>query len=154
MNNQNGRGAAYRSRSLKRAAREEVTLPSGAVFVLRPPNVESFTISGALPVALTARMASLQRSGLDEQEAFARLDPEEQVKMITFARKMIIHICLEPRIVDEPANDDELGFEDLEGDDVKFLIAWANSGGGKSADAEKFRRGPRSTAVAGARRKK
>ena len=151
MTEQNqGRGAAYRKQARESAVGKDVTLPSGAVFVLRAPNLQAFTLSGALPVHLAAKMEAAQRSGQTEQEAFARLDQAEQIKMIEFGRKLIKYICLDPKIVDDPVAPDEIAFEDLAADDLEFLARWANSGGGATAEAETFRRKRRSPAVAGA----
>lgn len=153
--NGTGRGAQYRRKAIERAAAQEVTLPSGAVFLLRRPSLEVWTMSGELPLTITVAMQRAQRLGQNEQEAFAALSQEDQLKAVEFSRKLVCWCCVDPKVVqsDDPA-DDEICLHDLEKEDLAFLAQWANSGGGVSAEAEKFRGGPGQAAVAGAGRKK
>lgn len=139
--NGNGRGAQYRKQAMERAAAQEVTLPSGAVFLLRRPSLEVWTISGELPLSVTVAMQRAQRLGQSEQEAFASLSEEDQMKALEFSRKLVCWICVDPKVVQEDPADDEICLHDLEKEDMTFLAQWANSGGGVSAEAEKFRGG-------------
>lgn len=152
MNKQTtGRGAAYRQSTIERAVTEEVKLPSGAVFLLRRPELEVFTMAGTLPLTISARMKRAQESGQSVDAAFASLSVEDQIKTVQFGNRLIRHICVDPKIVDEPTNDDEIGIEDLSRDDLRFLTEWASTIGG-AADANQFR--PGSNSVAGNNRPK
>lgn len=149
-----GRGASYRKAARARVETFDVELPSGAVFLLRKPDLELFTLSGVLPVTVTAKMHAAQRAGQTADQAFADLAIDEQIKAVEFGRKMLEFICVDPRIVADPVADDEIGFEDLDPADLRFLTEWANTGGGDTAEAESFRNGGRQASVAGAHRKK
>lgn len=154
MNNQNGRAAAYRKTAAGRVVTKEVELPSGAVFLLRIPNLEAFTVAGVLPVTLTAKMTAAQRSGQSAEDAFKDLPVEEQEKAFAFARKLLMHICIDPRLVDGDPQDGELALDELDKEDLRFLSEWANSGGGAAGSVAPFRGGPGQNAVGRAGRKK
>jgi hypothetical protein len=147
MTKKKGRGAGYRERSKSRVKTYEVTLPSQEVFVLRDPDLEKFAVSGVLPTVIAEKVEAAKSNNASDEEAFNQLSPAEKQKSFTFAKKLLQHICVDPKIVDDPKEDDELAIEDLDAEDMKFLLDWAKAGGGKAGELGNFQSG--SNPVAG-----
>lgn len=139
--------AAYKEKARARIKTQEVELPSGAIFLLRKPDLEKFAISGALPSSIAGKMEQAAKQGKSSEDAFLDLSPAEKEKSFQFGRTLIFYICVEPRVVENPQSDDELTIEDLDSEDLKFLLEWARSGGGEAASLDNFR--PESNSMAG-----
>jgi len=126
----------YRRLAAKQIVNEktfEVESPSGMVWTLRSPNIEKFLVSGVLPLALVKKMEQAKESGKNDEEAYKELSSDEQIKAIEFSAKIIRSICVNPKIVDSPQNDDELSLDELMPEDFTFLLNWANTSGGSAA---------------------
>jgi hypothetical protein len=143
-------GTNYRERKQKLDQTQEVELPSGAVFLLRPVDLEVFAVSGALPLSIAEKMNTAQSGGLTETEAFRGLSEDEKQKSFNFARKLLQYNSVSPRIVDEPRAEDELSVEDLLPEDLRFLLDWSKED--KTGQVGNFRSG--SDALASASRPK
>ena len=143
------RADAYRKQTAERFTAEEVELPSGAVFLLRRPQLSVWVMSGELPMTVSAAMQKQYRTEEEAAQAFMALSVADQEKAAGFLRKLVVWTCLEPRISETPDGDSIL-FSELEQQDLAFLIEWAKSAGGATADAANFRAQRRQSALAGA----
>ena len=86
-------------------------------------------------------------SAKNGEEAFTELSLAEKDKFFKFAKRLLYHICVKPCIVDEPKGEDEISLEDLEADDLRFLMEWAKGGHRGESALGDFRQQP--TIVAG-----
>lgn len=108
----------------------DFTAPSGMVFKLRRPDMSIFAISGRLPLDLAEKMASIaEKNDIDPGQAFTRLDVKDQIRGIQFSAGLVKHVCVCPRVVDDPQSDDEISPEELLRKDFDAILAWANGGG-------------------------
>lgn len=135
--------AAFRKKlAAKKYQTYLVTLPeSGIEFELRNPNFEVFAVGGQLPTGIAEKMESLQKKGLDEQEAFQQLSATEQSKAIEFGKTLVSYICVSPKVAETAEDDETITFAELLEfkEDFEFLVNWAKSGGGEAEKAENFR---------------
>lgn len=141
-----GRGAAYRRNAEAAQTTQDVELPSGAIFTLRVPNLEAFVLAGVLPFDLAQKLTRAELAGESLGAAFMSLPTDEQIAQIEFSRKMIEHVCVDPRVVAEPKTDDEIALTDLLKEDMKFIAQWAMSGGSTAGDSFCPRQEPASVA--------
>lgn len=101
-----------------------VQLPSGNVAVLRPVSFEELIRAGKIPNPL---MDTLRRMmGLD---AFDQADKPRDVlqdtnEMIDLMEIICVSAFLNPRIVDDPVEDDEISFFDVSATDREFVLEW------------------------------
>lgn len=128
----------YRRIKAERAANQEtftVEMPSGMTWVLRKLDVAQFVISGTMPMALATKLAeaSAEANG-DGVKAFSTLSPNEQIKTIDFSQKAVRYCAVNPRIVENPTQTDEIGFDEVELDDFNAILAWATQGGAEVND--------------------
>jgi hypothetical protein len=151
MTETTGRAAAYRKIREQRQNAEptfEVTLPSGAVFVLRRPDPSIFAVTGALPLTLPEKMEKARLKGKTDAEAFQTLSVKEQTAGIEVTSKLVRLACVSPRIVDYPdPNADEIAPDDLLLEDYNFIAMWIQTGGGESDSLDSFRDERQSDAV-------
>lgn len=121
-----------------RRLREEgasVQLPSGNVAQLRPVSLEELVVSGKIPNPLLARVRSLIGLGLREDEN--EIDMAERTKEMIDIMKIVCQSAfLNPRIVDDPENDNEISFFDLSAMDRDFVMDWVQ---GPQRTLEPFR---------------
>lgn len=128
----------------------EVELPSGWVFTLRKPDLAVFVASGALPQAVGEKMNRSKSQGASDEDAFNALSPKEKETGFKFGKKLLKQICVHPRIVDDPQDDDEIAMEELSEADLLFLFRW----GGGGEDLDSFRGERQQPASSGADGKK
>lgn len=135
-----GRGSSYRNRKAAQPIETiEVELPSGEKFLLRKKvDLEMFVVSGVLPLSIADKMESAQKKGSSVEAAFEQLSSGEKIKSIEFSTKLVRHICISPKIVDNPQTDDEIAPEELLPEDFTFLLNWAQSGGGEAGKLDGF----------------
>lgn len=116
----------------------DVPCPSGMVFKCRRPNLAQFVTSGALPMSLAGKLKDIDGSG--EADSFNSLDWQDQVKTIEFSNKIVRHICVSPKLVENPQpGKDEIGYDELELIDYTALVQWAMPGGGGVENLDSFR---------------
>lgn len=151
MSKQKFSAARYRELAQKNRLDEEtfeIETPSGMVWTVRRPHLETFILSSQLPLSLAEKMAKAKAGGVSEDQAFQQLDIKEQIKAIEFSTKLVRHICVDPRIVDEPQSDSEISPAEILPEDFAFLVEWAGLGGGNSGDGlDSFRAGGRKAVV-------
>ncbi len=117
----------------------EVTLPSGFVWKLKEPPVQQFITAGKLPGSLVEKMVQINATyqGQDAatiSAAVARVaEPSEVVAMMTFARDLLMHCAVDPRIVIDGTGEDEIDPAEIDPEDFQFLMTWV-WGGGKSGE--------------------
>lgn len=119
--------------------------PSGMLFKLRAPDMQTFVSSGVLPLALADKLAKGEASG-SMAETIEDLSPKEQAQLVRFSAKLVRYVCVVPRISDDPAGEDEIGPEDLLREDFDAIVTWAAAGGGEAEGLSNFpgqrQRGP------------
>lgn len=128
--------------SASRTAEEvfEVTVPSGFVWKLREPPIQAFVLAGRLPATLTAKMANLHERYAGDvdgatQACLEELDAGELLTNLIFARDLLLHSAVEPKIMINPGPDDDaIAPEDILPKDLEFLLGWV-MGGGKSGES-------------------
>lgn len=97
-----------------RKAREEgelFPLPSGAVVRIRPVSIERLIAGGHFPDALTAEAQKVlfeQQEREEEPDLAALFRDSEAIYNVVCKAALV-----EPRIVDDPQADDEIGIDDL-----------------------------------------
>jgi hypothetical protein len=145
---------AYLSQKAKVTETFEVTLPSGVEFTLRRPNLQAFFSSGILPASLlTKLMKAYQTQSAAGANALNELSVEESVGMLIFQGEVLKQSCVNPRLVAEPKEDDEIGFSDLADDDILAILEWAmgaHSGGVEGENASRFHSKPKQRSKASA----
>lgn len=112
-----------------RRLREEgqhVTLPSGNVARLRPVSFEELLRAGRIPNPLLSTLRRMM--GLDRIEQNAPRDlAKETEDMILLMEIVCKSAMLEPRIVDDPTEDDEIAFFDLTSADRDYVMDWVQN---------------------------
>ena len=117
----------------------DVETPSGMVWQCRRPDILAFVEAGALPQSLALKMA--KAAGRDPEQAavvYKELTPEDQVKLLAFQASLVRFIAVDPRIVETPASDDEIGFDEVTQADFVALFTWASEGGAEAAGLGAF----------------
>lgn len=95
-------------------------LPSGFVARIRGVQPDVLLRTGTIPDALTSVIAAIMEGTSDAQEAFKSLDDLRNYADLVNA--ICASVMLEPRIVENPQADDEIGIDDLEWPDRVFLM--------------------------------
>lgn len=110
-----------------------VRLPSGNVATLRPVAVDVLLLSGKLPDLLSPIVAKTLWA---ETEPATLADQAELSKGFAELVNIVTRASmLNPRIVDEPSADDEIGLEDIDFSDKLAIFQLATGG---SAVLQKF----------------
>lgn len=121
-------------------ARHRVTLPlpySGDVVTVRAIGPDAILRLGRLPDALTPVIAELMEGKEDQLKAVLKPqtleDAQRQLELIDVVCRCAM---VEPRIVDDPQKDDEIGIDDLDWRDKQFLLSVLMA---STSDLERFR---------------
>lgn len=134
---------SYLKKKLEVTETFNVTLPSGAEFTLRRPNLKAYLSSGQLPTSLLKKMMQLsKRSKAYATEAMQEMTEEETVSMLVYQGSVLREVCVSPRIVDNPQADDEISFTELADEDIEFITKWAfnaETGGVEGENVAQFR---------------
>lgn len=116
-------GAAWRK---PREVGETVRLPSGNVATLRPVALDQLMLSGKIPDLLTPIAA---KSLWTETDTGAIADQVETAKGFAELVNLIVPLAmLAPRVVAEPAGDDEIAPDDIEFSDKIAIFQLATGG--------------------------
>ncbi len=133
----------YRRIKAERAAQEELfdfVSPSGMEWKLRRPNIAQFVQSGVMPMDLAAKLAKAQAGGATE--LVKGMEWQEQVKLIDFSNRLVRYCAVDPRIVENPTQPNEIGYDEVELDDYTAILVWATpSGGDEAAGLDTFPKG-------------
>lgn len=132
--------ARIKKEKLKGVETEKITSPTGMEWEVRRPELSLFMVTGMLPTQMAAKLekAAEQANG-NQTAAFYNLDWKTQAKSLEFSGKLLKHICVNPRIVENATEGDEISQDDIEWEDVAFLLEWANSKGGEADKLGNFR---------------
>jgi hypothetical protein len=111
-----------------------IRLSSSLVVRLRPVHYSVVFKSGKLPDALTPLIAELMEGKPEAAERAFSADMWEQSEEMV--RVVCESACMEPRIVNDPTEDDEIGWEHLDEPDRREIFACLGIGLGT---LQKFR---------------
>lgn len=132
----------YKRIKATRAAKQEtfdVEMPSGLTWTLRKPDIQQFVINGTMPMSMASKLSkAAQDADGDNLKAFSTLSIEDQIKTIGFSQKVVRFCAVDPRIVETPTADNEIGYDDVEIDDFNAILAWALPGGGEAESLDSF----------------
>lgn len=130
--------AEYRRRTIgAEGSTQLVTLPSGYVWELRPPNILAYIATGRYPQSLVNKArAAWKKTGIlpatDEagEELVKEASDEEMAQLLIFMRTLVQDACIKPRIVVGGMGEDELDPIEVDPVDFKFIFSWCMSHGG------------------------
>lgn len=116
-----------------------VTLPSGFVWELRPPNILAYIATGRYPQSLVTKareawakngvMSDEQKQKLGE-ETLKEMGDDEMSQLLIFMRTLVQDACVKPRIVVGGTGEDELDPVEVDPVDFKFIFSWCMNHGG------------------------
>jgi hypothetical protein len=136
----------------------DVPVSSGMVFKCRKPVLETYVISGLMPMSLTEKLSAVVKAaGINpDADLEKKLTDREAKQTLIFARTLVDDICVEPRIVEAAQTDDEVSRHEVLPEDFKDLVQWGmkNLGGAEAERLGNFRGKPVVSSHAGTRRKK
>lgn len=101
----------------------QVKAPSGFLFTLCRPNLQTYLAGGQIPTGLLERIFEPDPSSATKATA------EQQAASVIFMGTLVRQACINPRIVDNPKSKDEIRFEDLDDEDFLFIFNWCKFGG-------------------------
>lgn len=127
---------------------ELIKLPdSGIEFELRRIDLQPYIRSGRLPDSLLRRGAAgwqklLDRTQSGDTESLTERDQKDALETVIFMREVVQESCVNPKLVINATEDDELDPKDLSGEDFAFIFQWAThqEKGGQVEGLGKFRR--------------
>lgn len=153
--------AEYRRRPIgAEGSTQLVTLPSGFVWELRPPNILAYIATGRYPQSLVTKareawskngvMSEKQKQKLGE-ETLKEMSDDEMSQLLIFMRTLVQDACVKPRIVVGGMGDDELDPVEVDPVDFKFIFSWCMKHGGVPGidSLESFRAGRSGRVVGG-----
>lgn len=109
--------------SKKPTATANVTLPSGAVFVLRRPPLDAWTKAGRVPDFFIR--LSLEAGQGDAAAVTDSLSTDEIMSSLKFMREVLLYSVVEPKLkAGATEGDDELDPADIDAEDVEFLTGY------------------------------
>lgn len=124
MNDIKGRAASYRAIHSK-----PVTLPSGAVFILRTVPLQIWWKRKKLPQRFMVAALSAQKETVNleaaGQDYLAQASLEEQQSIADFMFDAVAYSMVSPKLVEGGTGDDELDPGELDPSDYNFIFAYA-----------------------------
>lgn len=133
----------YRSRKAERPVLE-VVAPSGFCFKFHKPSPLKFVLSQGLPSSISAEMATKGKKKSTE-----KVSEDDLIETLLKLRDLVIDLSVEPKLVlGEPASVEELSVDEVDDEDLNFLINWVASGGASGENLATFRDKPKPDAVA------
>lgn len=133
----------YRRIAREKAKSEElfdVACPSGMVFRCRKISKDLLVSLGILPLNLVEAMTNASEQGnLSPEDIFASLPIREKLQSIDAAQKILRYVCVEPRIVDQVKEPNDITQDEMLLEDINTIVAWASNGGDEAARLETFR---------------
>lgn len=113
-----GRAKAYRQKVQESLT--EVTVPSGAVFLVREYNPEGWLMSGDVPQPIVQTYLEVQKRGeLGMAEMLE--EPGTFKKLGDLMRFSVCYCSVDPVVRIDPKNEDELGASDILFGDLQYL---------------------------------
>lgn len=118
-------------------AGEVVELPSGNFARLQRLNLLELIREGQIPDPLAGKLESIisKKQSLEKtaKDVSKNINIEEMEQVLSLVAK---NAFLEPKIVDDPQNDNEISIKNVSVDDQSYVFHYANGG---LADIERFR---------------
>lgn len=134
----------YRSRKAERPVLEVVP-PSGFCFKFHKPSPLKFVLSQGLPNSLSAEMSSAK----GRKKSTEKVSEDDLIDTLMKLRDLVIDLSVEPKLVlGEAQSADELSVDEVDDEDLTYLINWVASGGASGENLATFRDRPKPTAVA------
>lgn len=147
-------GERYRELLAERQTAEptyDVVSPSGATWTMRRISVPTYVATGKLPLSVAVKIAEMTQGGTDADEVLGKLSIKEQFETLRFMQYLLQQAVVDPKIVAEATNDDEI--DAVLPEDFAFLINEI-AGGAEAERLGNFRHGQSgSGSLAGARSK-
>jgi hypothetical protein len=145
--------AAERYREILQKRRDAETYTktnpaTGMEWTLRRVNAQRFVLAGKLPLSIVEKVAKSLDNASPEQ-AFSDLSPDDQSEAIKFMQFLVKEVAVNPKIVKEATEPDEV--DEILEEDFAFLLREA-MGGDRAEALGNFPEGK--NAVAGDSRKK
>ena len=135
----------YRSRKAERPV-VEVVPPSGFVFKFKKPSPLKFVLSNGLPTSLAGEMSADKEK---VKKAVEKVSEDDLIETLIRLRDLVIDLSVEPKLVlGEPSDEEELSVDDVEDEDLSYLLNWVASGGAGGENLATFRDRPEPDAVA------
>ena len=139
----------YRSQKAERPT-IEVVAPSGFSFRFHKPSPLKFVLSGGLPTGVSAEMS---KKGV--KASADKVNEDDLIETLIKMRDLLLDLSVEPKLVmGEASNTEELSVDEVDDEDLTYLINWVASGGVASENLANFRKGPSPDAVAESYREK
>lgn len=148
--------AAYRKRqSSSDRPTQMVTVPSGFIWELRPPNILAYMATGRYPQSLVSKgLDAFKANGTMDKESLGRemirtSSDDEIAQTLVFMRQIVTDACVNPRIVIGGMGENELDPIEVDPDDFRFIFSWCmNHGGVAGVDGLQSFRGGQERRVA------
>jgi hypothetical protein len=134
----------YRSRKAERPV-IEVVPPSGVCFKFKKPSPLKFVLTNGLPTSLAGEMSSKGT----KKKAAEKVSEDELIDTLIKLRDLLLDLSVEPKLVlGEPSTPEELSVDEVDDEDLNYLINWVASGGAGGENLATFRERPSPDAVA------
>lgn len=106
----------------------ELAMPSGAIWLVRPINVQQYAVTGKLPLHILAGVKKLKNVGKNQSELQNKLSGDDILNIYAMARDAMLENVIEPKIALEET-DESLTPEMIDPEDFEFFVTWVISGG-------------------------
>lgn len=129
-----------RKREIEAKALENVTCPEcKEKWVVKREGLTFWISSGMMPAQLAASYMDLHKSGkVTEADILASLTTQQFTQSIEFTSKVVRHTAVEPKIVENPTEPNEIGFDEVMQCCYNTLRDWQLKGGEAGASLATF----------------
>jgi hypothetical protein len=134
--------AEYRKLVAKRRAErptEQVKMPSGFVWELRPPDLEGEMMLGRIPHSLV----DVGLKAMNQKDVkVSDVKSEDVTENLIYMRETVRQACVNPKIVMGASKPDEIDPSEIDPEDFRFIFKWCMTYGGVRgvAGLETFRK--------------
>lgn len=118
-----------RTEKAKEETLHDVDCECGMVWKARKVGIDFWVTSGILPLGLVETMLKATDNGKNAEVAVKSMAAKQMLDSIVFANKVVRHTAVEPRIVEEPKDANDISFEETMQCCYKRLLNWQMSGG-------------------------
>lgn len=106
----------------------ELEMPSGAVWLVLPPNVQQYAVTGKLPLHLLAGKKSLKKAAQNADVMAENISGDDIINIYAMARDALFNNVIEPKITLEETAD-SITPDMIDNEDFDFFTSWVISGG-------------------------
>lgn len=140
MKGQKFNAAAYNQQRNKAVETYDELLPSGFIFTLRRVDLSVYLANGQFPSNYLEKLLSLgSKSGQAIESTINEMTVSEKIANLQFLGSVIRAACVVPKIVERPANSEEIRFEDIADSDLIHIFQKTLDLGGEGENIAKFR---------------